>query len=422
MKTNKKTLLKLIIILMLILSVYRADNCFCSLSNARSTAMAGAYIGLAKGVEAAVWNPANLGLTNNNFSINVINIGAGIHNNSFTKRQYDMYNGDSLTTIDINNILNSVPSSGFELFINSESQLLSFSSGHFAFSIEALVNSQLQLDKSFLELVFKGNEDINRVYNFDNSGGEAYAVVSYNLSGALPIKLSKFDNFSIGATIKYLQGFAYLNVLETKGSMVSTPELQGQGKAVLNIGSNGKGIGLDIGVASKKNQWTFSLVFKNALSNIQWMNEVKEKSYSFVLNPITLESYNKTDPDSIFTSSEQETSLKTISSSLPAKLHLGVLYNKNKINLSADYIQGLNDRPGCSKKPQFAFGLQYQLWKWMPIRTGFAVGGNEGFISAAGFGLKLGPVAFDFGVSNRGGIFLGNQHGLNLAAGVGFWF
>lgn len=393
-------------------------------SNPRSVGMAGAYIGIARGFESPIWNPANLMLSSNHrYSVNLINVGVGIQNNSFSLSQYNMYNGDSLTTGDIDDILGSIPSDGLKIFMNTESQILSFASGHLAFSMEALICSEIQMDKNFVEIMFRGNE-MDQVYTFDNTDGEAFAVASYNLSGAMPLYIDGIKNFSIGGTIKYLQGFGYMKIKNTQGYMSTTIDgLEANGLVNMEYAGSGKGISFDFGAAAELNNlWTVSLAFKNIISNIQWNQDATGKSYQFTMDPVTMEILENTDTDSLFNTEETESELGTTSSSLPAEMHLGVVYNYNKMLVAADYIQGLNKRPGTSTVPQLAVGMQYHVLPWFPLRTGLAVGGHERFTSAFGFGFQLGAFALDFGVSNRGGFFLSNQRGANLALGIGFWF
>jgi len=392
-------------------------------SNPKGTAMAGAYIGLARGIDAPVWNPANLGLSTKNLrSINLINLGFGLYNNSFTINQYNSYNGDSLTTEDIDDILNSVPDNGLNLFINAESQLLSFASGLVAFSIEGLINSNFQLDKKFLEVILRGNE-MDRIYHFDNSHGEAYAVLSYNLSGALPLEISQVKKFAIGRSLKFLQGFRYIKIIDTQGLMTTTTDgLEAHGNINFKSADGGNGIGFDIGVASEIDEkWTVSMVLKNIFSQINWAKSASEKSYSFLMDPITLDVFNDTDLDSIFKTDENEKSVAAISSSLPTEFHLGALYCYNNLSFTLDCVQSLKKKPGYSNTPQVAAGMQYHVLPWLQLRTGIAVGGNERLKSAGGFGVNFIPVMLDFGISNCGGMFLRNQRGLNLAFGIGLW-
>jgi len=65
--------------------------------------MGEAFTGLAMGIDAARYNPANLGLSGyqqNRFEI--VGFGANISNNSFTLGDYNRYSGAFLTNNDKN--------------------------------------------------------------------------------------------------------------------------------------------------------------------------------------------------------------------------------------------------------------------------------------------------------------------------------
>ena len=65
--------------------------------------MGGAYIGLAKGVEAGLYNPANLGLAAyRQTGLALVGVGADLSNNSFTLNDYNEYTGAFLTDDDKN--------------------------------------------------------------------------------------------------------------------------------------------------------------------------------------------------------------------------------------------------------------------------------------------------------------------------------
>jgi len=186
-----------------------------NISNARSIGLAGAYVGLAKGVDAPLWNPANLGLSpEGRLSVTIFNFGVSVFNNSFSKQQYEKYNGAYWSENDIEDILNSIPNDGMKLSFDGAGQIASFSSGRIAFSIEALVESKVKLVKDFFDLVLYTNTNKSE-HIFDDCEGEAWGIMSYNLSGALPISVPYFQQFSIGATVKYLQGMGYFKIMET---------------------------------------------------------------------------------------------------------------------------------------------------------------------------------------------------------------
>lgn len=407
-----------LIILTLISNSWPAIN----ISNARSIGLAGAYAGLARGVDAPLSNPANLGLTNDNrLSIGLINLGVSVYNNSFSKSQYEMYNGSYWSGKDIEDISNSIPADGMKIMLNGAAQLASFSSRRLAFTIEALMESKVKLVKDFFDLLLYTNSNKGE-HVFDDCDGEAWIVMSYNLSGAIPFNLFNFQQFAVGATAKYLQGFGYFNIIETKGSRTTTSEGENAvGFIKMEYAGRGNGIAFDLGAAGAINsQWIVSLGIKNIISNIFWNKDARQKYYSFSMESVDL--LTLMEEDSVIENEVKEEELSSISSSLPMELHLGCAYYHKKLIVTMELIQGFSDRPGTSLTLKLASGIEYRIFHWLPIRAGISVGGDDTFSSAIGLGFKIGHLCLDFGMSNRGGFILNNQKGVNMALSMGLWF
>ncbi|MFQ6094341.1 MAG: hypothetical protein ACE5OR_16985, partial [bacterium] len=132
-------------ILILVWNMVPTEACaFPGGSNARSGGLAGAYTALSRGVDAALWNPANLGLASpHRFSLNLVSAAVGLSNNSFSKSQYDLYNGAFWDSTRQEAILASIPSGGLKLNLDSEIQVLGFSYGPFAFTATGNIASDL---------------------------------------------------------------------------------------------------------------------------------------------------------------------------------------------------------------------------------------------------------------------------------------
>ncbi|MGH7597581.1 MAG: hypothetical protein ACREOI_14600, partial [bacterium] len=110
--------------------------CQTGLSNARSFGLGGAYTALASGVDAARWNPANLGLHQApNFSIHFASFGAGVYNNAFSKGDYDLYNGAYLNAGRKTEILSRLPADGWRFNFAGETDLFGFSYRHCAVAV-----------------------------------------------------------------------------------------------------------------------------------------------------------------------------------------------------------------------------------------------------------------------------------------------
>lgn len=384
-------------------------------SNARSVAMGGAYTALARGVEAPTWNPANLGLHGKDvYRLNLLSLGLGIHNNSFDKSDYDLYNGKHLTELDKQNILSAIPDYGLRGDVDSEVQAMGLSIGRFALTSSGLAASSFTLPKDVVDLALNGNE-LDRNYDIDATDGEGWAVSSFALSTAFGISMPLFREFSVGVSAKYLRGIAYGKVVEAHSSILTDIDgLHTSGQVVIDRAVGGDGYAFDFGAAGALDEhWSLSFALSNVANRINWNNETKRFTYTFNADSLTVQLAGTSDFDSVFVDSDETIDIEPFSTTLPAQLRFGVARTGRKLTLAVDYVQGLKESPGVSTKPRLAFGTELRFIHFLPLRTGFAMGGRNGFTSSAGFAFDFSVFSWDFAVASRGGMF--NGKGLTFA-------
>jgi len=412
-----KLLLSTLLILMVIL-ISPALKAQSGISNPRSVAMGGAYTAVARGVEAPGWNPANLGLSGKDvYRLNLISIGLGIHNNSFSKHQYDLYNGSYLTPNDKQDILASIPTQGLRADFDTEVQALGLSFGSFAFTAAGLGASDFTLSKDIVDLLLNGNE-LNRVYNVEATEGEGWGMSSFGISAGFPITIPAFKEFSVGASIRYLVGFGYGKVMEANSNLTTDIDgIHGSGRVVIDYARGGNGIGIDIGAAAilLNQQWSVSFGIRNILNYINWNSETKRFIYTFTADSLTAENIAESDIDSLFIDSDETINTNPFSKSLPPELRIGIARSTNRVTLAVDFVQGLRRAAGASTTPEIAFGTELRLVHFFPLRTGFSLGGKRGFSSSVGFALDFSIFSLDFAISSKGGLFSGR--GLGVAFG-----
>jgi hypothetical protein len=400
-----------------ILTTWTILNAQTGVSNARSVAMGGAYTALARGIEAPSWNPANLGLSGDKkYRFNLISVGLGLHNNSFSKKQYDLYNGKYLTSEDKQEILASIPSQGLRADFDTEVQAVGISFGAFAFTATGLAASDFTLSKDIADLILNGNE-LDRVYNVGATNGEGWGIASFGISTAFPISMAIFPEFAVGVSIKYLRGFGYGKVKEAASTFFTDIEgIHGTGRVVLDRARGGSGLAADIGAAARLNQnWTISAGVSNLYNFINWNKETKRFTYVFTADSLTLQQIEETDIDSVFIDSEETTDIEPFSSRLPAELRLGIARTTKRFTLAVDFIQGLRKAPGVSTDPKIAVGTELRLIHFLPLRGGVSIGGKRGFTSSAGFAFDFSIFSWDFAISNSGGMFSGKGLGVAFA-------
>ncbi|MEJ2627340.1 MAG: hypothetical protein P8078_02110 [bacterium] len=173
MYTQNKSPKKLQVLLLVLLFLVILGNINVNAQmNARALGLGGAYTALARGVDAPLWNPANLGLSDNpKFSMTFIGAQAGAWNNSISLGMYNKYNGEYLTDSDIENILNSIPDNGFrsntEVFINT----FSFSIRQLALTIGVRGGGYVNAAKNIFIHTDDGIIGTGETYPFDDVEG-----------------------------------------------------------------------------------------------------------------------------------------------------------------------------------------------------------------------------------------------------------
>lgn len=377
--------------------------------NARSLGMANAYTGLARGIHAPLWNPANLGLPDNpKFSMSLISLAVGITNNMFSKSMYDEYftNGDENNEIywspdDINEILSRIPDNGMTLNVGATVRALSFSAGKFAFSVGASARSYVQFDKAFLELPLKGNE-MNQIYDFSDTDAEGVGVGVVGFSYGHPIPVNFADHFALGGTLHLIYGGAYSNVDQAQFTLKTANDgFEINGNYTFTYALGGIGWGADIGAAAQfQEEWTVSLAIGNVLGSIPWAREVNTEYGVFVGDSITAEN-----TDDVLSDSTWSVEGASFSEKLPTVIRLGCAYQEGSVLLTADWTQGFEKGAWTSTTPQISVGTEWKGVRWLPLRAGIALGGKIGFGTSLGFGLHPGVFVLDFGVLSRGLIF-----------------
>jgi hypothetical protein len=391
------------------------------LSSARAVAMGGAYIGLAKGVYAPLYNPANIGLSGyKEYGVEIASAGAEIANNSFTLSDYNKYTGAVLTDEDKSVILGKIPSEGLKISAEAEAGALSASLNSFVISINGTAATEVNLGKDALELFLMGNH-INDSFSLDGMYSEAVAYISVGLSYGRPVYQFGTRQLAVGGTIKYIKGLAYEKVTELHGGVATLMTgFEGDGTMIAHTAEGGNGCGIDLGAAFKlSDSYTAGLTFSNILSHISWNTATEEHGYHFVFDAISLEDM---DNDSIVVTDDYSIEIPGFSSRLPVVMRTGVAKTDGRILWAVDYIQGFRLAAGSSTKPRIAAGGEYRPFRRTPVRAGLALGGGKRAVFSLGFGFELPVFYMDIALSNNSTLAFNATKGLHLALSTGLKF
>ncbi len=417
--TNLK---KLFILLLIITTLLALSSSLLAQGNssARAVALGSAYTSLAIGIDAARFNPANLGFTSHRrTAIEFAGVGANINNNSFTLDDYNQYNGTFLTNSDKDDILSKIPNEGLKLSIEAEASAVGISKGAFAFTTSAVALVDVNLNKDILNLILNGNTYADTI-NITGSYSEGYAYASAGISFGRSIYKSGYRQLSIGSTVKYIKGFGVEKVVELDG-MVATfaTGIEGNGSAIIHKSEGGSGYAIDFGTALQiSEKYTVGATIKNFYSSITWNQNNEEIGYVFNFDTMTVDNMG----NDFITSDDYTVAIGNFTTTLPSTLNLGFAKTSGKTLWALEWEQGFSSRTGASTEPRLSGGVEFNQLGFIPIRFGYGTGGNKNSAFSFGSGLHLSVFQIDMAVVTGNSFSGGSSKGTNFAFTTGLYF
>lgn len=388
--------------------------------SARSSAMGGAFTGLAEGVDAARYNPANLGLEGyRQNGLELASFGASITNNSFTLADYNNYTGATLSTADKQDIMNKIPTEGLSFNADVEVSALSLAMGNFALSFSGIGSADINLNRDIVDLILNGNTIADTI-DISGSYSDGLTYASAGLSYGHPIYSKGTRQLAIGATFRYIRGVGVEQLVEMEGLATTfMTGYQGQGSAVIRTASGGTGYGLDLGAAFKLNDtYTAGVRLENLIGSINWSKQTEEHGYTFEFDTATVDDFD----EDIVTSDDYTMDIAGFSTRLPASMNIGFAKHSGRFLWAVDWTQGFNSVPGTSTKPQLSIGTEYRLLSFLPARFGFSTGGDQNTAFSFGTGLKFFGFYMDMAILTGGSLSVYSAKGANLAFSTGLQF
>ena len=389
-------------------------------SSARAVAMGGAFTVLASGPTAARFNPANLGLAGRkNSGIEIVGVGASVTNNSFTLSDYNKYTGTYLTTSDKQYILSKVPNEGLKLSADVDVSTMSLALGRIAFSVEGVGAADVNLGKDVIDLILNGNTYADTI-DVTGSYSSAISYASAGASFGFPLLTQGSRQLAVGITGKYLRGIGIEEVTDLQGGIATfATGFQGAGHAIARTATGGSGYAVDLGAAlTLNNSYACGAKIESFLSHIQWTKKTEERGYLFSFDTVTMANANA----DYVVSDNYTKDIPAFSTSLPARLTVGFGKTSGRLLWEVDWEQGFRTAPGTSTKPRLAAGAEWSLFSFLPLRAGYAVGGDRNASLSFGSGLKFFGFYLD-GAAVTGSTFSGySSRGINFAVSTGIHF
>jgi len=230
-------------------------------------------------------------------------------------------------------------------------------------------------------------------------------------------KTEEVDVF-VGAGLKYMLGYAYLDALVNDGELQAYTALSpffgiSYGKATTPsfipgnaLESIGDGWGLDLGLTVRVNKFTFaaSVVDLGALRYDGNVFVAKDT----ILNGLTSTGFNSYN---IFEEAPKVTGdgnyfkwegLQTATSELPSRVRFGASYaHTYRWRFGLDVVAPLNQSAGSLGEPIVSLGADWRPTLWMRVGTGIGGGGNMGIFIPISVMFSVFGGFWEFGISSR---------------------
>lgn len=321
--------------------------------------------------------------------------------------------------------------------------------GAFTFAINDVFGSNVTVPKGLVDLLMNGNTP-GDVFDFNDTKLQSWWLRKYSVSWAHKVNILPkiFQEFNYGLSLNLVSGFFYVgidkmnssfttgaqNALTIKNDFLAHSSISPDFGVTYDFDStsvktedspglfptpSGSGFGIDFGFLGKINEvWSVGFSLTD-LGSVKWTENVAEFKATSTVNITNLSDTNQTkDLGDKLSGKNESKFVDAISTSLPAAMHIGVSFRLDKfvdgnfpgqMLIVADYNQGFNDQLRNSKTPRISLGAEWIPKDWvLAIRTGFSVGGFDGFGWGAGAGLDFGLLEFNFGTPDFQNLFMPN--------------
>jgi len=414
--------------------------------------LAGNYGAWSRGINSLSYNPANLALPRNNaVELNFLSFNALAANNSFSINSYNRYfteegHHGKWSHADKKNIIDMISDDGLGVNFNVNANVLGLAFNNFAIAGQVVGQGNINLLKSkkLYEIALFGDA-VDETYKFIEPSlmqGDAYSALKVSFAYAFPFSMKKLlprnvikyvpglDVVSAGVALNYYVGFA---AFQSRSADVMLTRIPAQGddkesivynnymeaRTAVDDGSPvGKGFSMDFGLAARyAKNWYVSLSFMNMGGKINWTNNA-EMVYATQRDSIV---FNEDDDTDYSFDEDSTVAISSFKTPLPQKMRIAAGYRMlRNLKLMADWEQGLNTEFGNSTTPKIGVAAEYKILRWLPLRSGFSIGGKEGFQYGLGFGLNFRFFDFDISYAMKKALWPSYSRGVLFAMGMKF--
>jgi hypothetical protein len=443
----RKSLTLVVVVWLLTMFAIKAAAQTCGM-NAQMIGSGASATALVQGVDALGINPAlidppkgrtvSIALVPTTFQAGTDFLDYDMYVKYFTGVRKDIYHEEPyhLTSADKQVILRSFKSDVGRIYTDDMFRLFGATVGtaYFSLGVDVTdrVRTNITLPRSLMEFVLYGNIP-GKTFDLKTARVQSSWIRDYGFTFARRFVINPQQNHSIsvGATLKYLQGFGYFGVDRFNTVLTTDPDaFVIDAKADLQarysgtewiIGREsqfnlfpapvGSGLGLDFGAQMRVSDlFSFGVAITD-FGSVKWTRNAKRISASdeFTLSDMTSDKQLNEIIDRL---SATESNIPSFSTSLPSAITFAGAYTiptlfgrMRPLHLTVAVREGLSDDIDNTTIPRFAMGLESHFTGYFAFRAGASFGGISPAMLACGASLKMDRLTVDLATCNVEDLF-----------------
>jgi len=367
------------------------------LSSGRSLPLADSYMMRARGTEAIYWNPANLYDTSVNFRLPLTSISAYLTNSSFDIETYNYITGRFLTEADKQMILDQIDN---HITIAAEGHVGVFATTIGNVGLASSINnySRVSLSEQYLQLILFGNEEESYTFHEVNNYLSSITFMDFTLAYGNIVLPELFDGMPptrFGVSGSILGGIHHIQSRDFRGSLSTTFDgMSFEQSFKLRDGFIGAGFKSMLAMATEPLPGLHAgVTLDNLFGFINWGLITEERSFRYSADSIYVSNIS----EDFFTEEITTSPVGSYTTPFSPELRIGLMYNFNDVEISADWIQGTGRSVVSEEKGRLAIGAQLSAAKHVPFQVGIAFG-NSDYPWRVSYGLGIKTRVGEFGV------------------------
>ena len=410
-------------------------------SNAASSAATVSGLGEAgaaslsrRGTDAPWGNPAVLAWDDDLY-VRVVSGTGLLQNDTYTWHDYGRWNGEHWSEDDKQEILDRIDEDGVRGRFETGVLTPGVAGSGWALTGRNVQAGEFRIPREYADLVLFGNR-LGQTIDLPGSTAEGVWLFDLALSHARTVGQWREFEISAGATVHWLQGVQYDELLSASGSLTTDVDaLDGELTVERRTAEGGPGYALDLGIAVRSSDpdpspggarpesarpgvhgpYELGLSFRDLIGSIRWNRTPRLHLDRASADSLTLADSEQEDP---IETTNQVTAIGPFTQSIPAEMTLAGAMWVSQYRLELDWTQGFRESPLTSTTPRLALGGSVLPWPWVTPRAGLAVGGSDGLVLALGAQLRFWVLDLDLAYQNVGGVDISLPKGVALGVAL----